>query len=329
MARRIPIVRLLAYYAGLVALAAALVVYVPPVGDALFSPIGGTGAVEDAGAILSGESPRGPTAGPAHSLEATLDRSLTTAMIMFGALALALPIAWVYMHARRGRYDRALVQSVIILPLVVAGIVIVVKDSIALAFSLAGIVAAVRFRNTLQDPRDAVYIFLALGLGLSAGVQALDIALVVTFAFNVVVLVMWRFNLGAVYSGNDTEEGMYGTGDESLFLARAPAERERFRDAVASLTNDMKGDGILLVHGREESEARRGTEAALSEVAKEWRFATPLQGRAGVTTLPVLVRFKKKSSPVELLAELDDHWSAQISAAEYLPLRDGEGDDRG
>jgi hypothetical protein len=60
------------------------------------------------------------------------------------------------------------VQLLIILPLVVAGIVVLVKDSLALAFSLAGIVAAVRFRNTLDDSKDAVYVFLATGVGLAA-----------------------------------------------------------------------------------------------------------------------------------------------------------------
>jgi uncharacterized membrane protein YhiD involved in acid resistance len=72
-----------------------------------------------------------------------------------------------------------------------------VRDSVALAFSLAGIVAAVRFRNTLRDTKDAVYIFLAIGVGLAAGVQSLAVAFVPTVIFVVVVLVLWRFDVGA------------------------------------------------------------------------------------------------------------------------------------
>ena len=33
----------------------------------------------------------------------------------------------------------------------------------------AGVVAAVRFRNTLRDTKDAVYVFLAVGIGLAWG----------------------------------------------------------------------------------------------------------------------------------------------------------------
>src|SRR5256885_7014990 len=43
---------------------------------------------------------------------------------------------------------------------------------------LAAIVAAVRFRNTLKDTKDAVYIFLALAVGVAAGVYSPTVAAV-------------------------------------------------------------------------------------------------------------------------------------------------------
>src|SRR5690606_41772815 len=90
------------------------------------------------------------------------------------ALQLALPVAGVHMFTRRLRYDPSLVQAIIVLPIVVAGVVMVVKNSLPLAFALAGIVAGVRFRQKLEEPEDAVYVLLSLGIGLAAGVQALD-----------------------------------------------------------------------------------------------------------------------------------------------------------
>ena len=78
--------------------------------------------------------------------------AVTVAVAMLASIALSLPVAWVYLltRAKRG-YQQSVVQLLIILPLVVSGIVLLVKYSITLAFSLAGIVAAVRFRNTLDD----------------------------------------------------------------------------------------------------------------------------------------------------------------------------------
>src|SRR5439155_593698 len=95
--------------------------------------------------------------------------ALITLLSMLTALLLVLPVAWVYMVTkRRSGYDQSVVQTVIILPMTVAGTVILVQNSLALAFALAAIVAAVRFRNTLKDTKDAVYIFLALAVGVAA-----------------------------------------------------------------------------------------------------------------------------------------------------------------
>jgi polyphosphate kinase len=77
--------------------------------------------------------------------------------------------------------------------------VIIVQTSVPLAFSLAGIVAAVRFRNTLQDTKDAVYIFMSIGVGLAAGVEALPIAFVISATFNFVVVGIWQFEVGNIY----------------------------------------------------------------------------------------------------------------------------------
>src|SRR5438477_10413835 len=82
-----------------------------------------------------------------------------------------------------------------VLPIVVAGIVVLVKYSITLAFSLAGIVAAVRFRNTLDDSKDAVYIFLATAIGLASAVD-LPVASVISLLFNPVALVLWYTDFG-------------------------------------------------------------------------------------------------------------------------------------
>ena len=75
-------------------------------------------------------------------------------------------------------YDQSLINTILVLPLVVTGIVIIVQNSLALAFSLAGIAGAVRFRNSLKSSGDALFILLAVGIGLSAGIGAVELAAV-------------------------------------------------------------------------------------------------------------------------------------------------------
>jgi hypothetical protein len=270
----------------------------------------------------SGVDPNNPlAAGRNPILENTVwARSVSTALIALGALAVSLPVAWVYTYTRRLRFDPSLVQSVVILPIVVAGIVAVVQHSVALAFSLAGIVAAVRFRNTLKDPKDAVYIFLALGIGIAAGVRALDIALVLSLLFNFAVLVLWRFNLGSIYTESTSD--LLSVGDASLLIAQSARQREALRWRLAKEAEGMDADGILLVHTENPEGAARALELAATQMADEWRIVDNLRKRGAVSTVAAILKLdKKKGDPLELLSELDERWSAQIEAAEYIPLR--------
>ena len=119
------------------------------------------------------------------------------AVAIVSALLLSLPVSWVYMGIRNDdEYDQSLINTILVLPMVVTGIVIIVQNSLALAFSLAGIAGAVRFRNSLKSSGDALFILLAVAIGLSAGIGAVELAAVVTMAFNYTILGLWITEFG-------------------------------------------------------------------------------------------------------------------------------------
>jgi len=105
-------------------------------------------------------------------------------IVIAGVWLLMLPVSWVHKGIHRvSSYDHSLDETTLILPGVVAAIVLVVQHSLALAFSLAGIVAGVHFRRALQDTFDALFILVAIGTGIAGGVKALEIAMVLTVFF--------------------------------------------------------------------------------------------------------------------------------------------------
>lgn len=119
-----------------------------------------------------------------------------------GAIIMTIPVSWAYfITSRARRIDQSFVQTIMILPVVVTGISMIVLNSLALAFSLAGIVAAVRFRFSLKQPSDAMYIFVAIAIGLGSGIGALGVATVISFAFVMATLVIWRLEYGKTLSG--------------------------------------------------------------------------------------------------------------------------------
>ena len=116
---------------------------------------------------------------------------------IIAAIVVSLPVSWVYMAVRGGEeYDQSLVNTIIVLPMVVTGIVIIVQNSLALAFSLAGIAGAVRFRNSLKSSGDALFILLAVGTGLAAGIGAIELAAVISIAFNYRFAMLWITEYG-------------------------------------------------------------------------------------------------------------------------------------
>ena len=116
---------------------------------------------------------------------------------IIGAFLCSLPVSWVYMSVRSGEeYDQSLVHTILVLPMVVTGIVIVVQNSLALAFSLAGIAGAVRFRNSLKSSGDALFILLAVGVGLSAGIGAVELAAVMSVMLSYCFTLLWMSEYG-------------------------------------------------------------------------------------------------------------------------------------
>src|SRR5690348_8328942 len=116
---------------------------------------------------------------------------------IIAAILVSLPVSWTYMAVRGGEeYDQSLVNTIIVLPMVVTGIVIIVQNSLALAFSLAGIAGAVRFRNSLKSSGDALFILLAVGIGLSAGIGAIELAAVISIFFNYCFATLWVTEYG-------------------------------------------------------------------------------------------------------------------------------------
>jgi len=203
-------VKITAYYILLAAAVALAVSFIPNFADQL--PLGGVGDIADFGsssvydleeALLSAddedleeivtETTRARHArGPAW-----LHGAMTLFYAMTSTLLLMLPVSWVYRSIHTDSvYDHSIDTTTLVLPAVVAGIVTVVQHSLALAFSLAGIVAGVRFRRALSDTFDTLFILSSIGVGIAAGVKSIEIAVVLTVFFNYAAIGVCAFGDG-------------------------------------------------------------------------------------------------------------------------------------
>ena len=271
-----------------------------------------------------------PSVGPEPDIARSPAYSAFSAIVaILVAALLAFPVAWVYTltHARRG-YRQSVVHTLVLLPVVVAGVVVLVKDSLALAFSLAGIVAAVRFRNTLEDSKDAVYIFLATGIGLAAGVNVL-VAAAISVLFNGIILALWSTDFArtpARTAERDArrhlERALASVNRTGEFIARLdadvlanlpPAQLEaladrawRRRKRAAPELDGVGKDNDALVRLRTPNVERLRTliEPVLDSRAKRVRYGGLVREPDGVNWVEYRVRLKRSETPDGLLSAL-------------------------
>jgi uncharacterized protein DUF4956 len=151
---------------------------------------------------------------------------LATVLAMTGAILLTLPVALAYKWAKPPReYDPRVMHSSLMLAPTVAAILIVIQGSLALAFSLAGVATAVRFRNSLKDTDDAVYVFVAIAIGLAAGGQALDIGVAISAISSAMVVLLSKspFRItGSTHHHHGRTEADPSGGDPALPQSQSP-----------------------------------------------------------------------------------------------------------
>jgi hypothetical protein len=270
---------------------------------------------------------------------------LLTVLSMLGALVLVLPTAWVYMVTKQHRgYDQSVVQTVIVLPMTIAGTLILVQNSLALAFALGGIVAAIRFRNTLRDTKDVVYVYLALGVGMSAGVFVPVVSAAMSLVFNYTLLTLWHFNVGNIYAHQtltgrlqlgqaivapNAKTGEYQViGNPELLRALAPEEfdkvaaaSDRLQRYIVERASKKPFNTLLLVHATALEPAQQAVKSVLDEFAKRWELREILPAGDGRSTLEYLVRLAKDTALGPLLEQVKRRGAPHVLAAEYRSLR--------
>jgi len=340
-----PLVRIVAYYVLLISVTMLLVRLFPDQLSHLFTAerMEELARVPRHGDLTALAQPVEGTPGPPGAVPLT--PALAAGLAMVGSTLLMLPVAWIYTMTRQKRgYQQSTVQTLVILPAVVAGVVILVKNSLALAFSLAGIVAAMNFRARLRDSKDMVYVFLAMVIGLAAGVQIITVALAVSMIFNLIILILaWTdfgrspaalegarararlerarqlaaVNRTGMFMSVMEREVLRSLSPEQLDVLTERARRLRARDeGDAEVGNEKPLDTVLRVFGPEPDALRAPAESVLATQAKAWKFSGVVAGETGARGLEYRLRLRRKVPAAVLASQLRDRLGASAERVE-------------
>lgn len=285
---------------------------------------------------------------PGSELTGTVARTAVLGVLaLLAALIFTIPVVWIYtVIMRQEGYDKSFVRMLASLPVVVAGVVQVVRGDLALAFALGGIVAAVRFRTTVKDLQDAVFAFSAIGIGLAAGTGSLTLAGAIAAIFTLLAFVLWRMNVGDVgpslelrHGGVPLTEALV-PGESHKAVVIGDEERvepvhaedlpglsehiDRLADYVRAdaLRKKKKYNTLLLVYTREPEEAGEMVEPILDEHARRWVEVDRIQRNGtGLVAVEYLLRLKKKVKVGRMIDRLSCGEEGPCMAAELKPIK--------
>lgn len=225
---------------------------------------------------------------PAHTIP------VMVALVL--AFGVTLPLTWVYRWTRpRKKYSQSFAHTLLVIPTSITLVVFLVKGSLALAFSLAGIVAAVRFRTSLEEPMDAVYMFMAIGIGLAAGTQLTTVAYLASLVFVAIALGVWKSNFGArpaVISG------------WTIVYPDKSAQVSETSDTA--IPTQKPCDAQIEVHATNVEEVQKATDMILNSNTKRWQVADVINNEDGTVVVVFDIWFKKSVNPLSLVRNIEE-----------------------
>jgi uncharacterized membrane protein YhiD involved in acid resistance len=120
-----------------------------------------------------------------------------TAFSVFYAFLLSFvlgsAIAVGYIKTFRGlSYSRNFLHCLVLFPILMSIAMQAIGDNVARGIGMVGTVSLLRFRTEIKDPRDMIFIFSSLAVGLAAGVHAHVVAVLGTACFLSAVFVLSR-----------------------------------------------------------------------------------------------------------------------------------------
>ena len=168
---------------------------------------------------------------------------------------LTLIIAKLYMFTHGGySYSKSFLQTIVLVGVTVALIMVIIGSDIARAFALVGAMSIVRFRTPVKDSRDLVFVFAAIAVGMAAGTQFFVFAAIFTAVVVVLMLGFHFANFGEVPHKGYVLKVRLKSGDKEQVAELCRKLCKRF--AIVSISRPDNDDLEDVIY---EIELKRGT----------------------------------------------------------------------
>ena len=109
--------------------------------------------------------------------------------VMLLSFVLCSVFAAVYRWTFEGlSYSRTFVQTLVLGGMITCMMIMAIGNNLARGLGILGTLAIIRFRTPIREPRDMVFLFASLGVGIACGAHTFNVAIVGTVTLAVTIL---------------------------------------------------------------------------------------------------------------------------------------------
>ncbi len=123
---------------------------------------------------------------------------------LLASFVLSIALASVYRWTYQGlSYSRSFVHTLVLASIVTAILIMAIGNNLARGLGILGTLAIVRFRTPIRDPRDIIFLFACLAIGIACGASVFHIGIIGTLFFCLIALYLHRSPFASlrVYEG--------------------------------------------------------------------------------------------------------------------------------
>ena len=117
----------------------------------------------------------------------TVDVAIKTLGVSL-VLGLLISLVYIFTHRKIG-FPPAMIMAVMLMGPIASIIVVCIGSNLARAISIGGGLALIRYRNTIEDPRDLIYLFLSLATGMACGTGFIGYGIAVVLVILAVLVI--------------------------------------------------------------------------------------------------------------------------------------------
>ena len=147
-----------------------------------------------------------------------------------------------YLSQKKSFYNKQFNIVLGVLPIITAGIILAMQSNLVISLGMVGALSIVRFRTAVKEPKDMLFLFWSIGIGIILGARNYELALLIS-----VVVTILLFLLELVPEGRASVllvVNMDGEGREDELMPAVQKLTQSYK--VKSRNRTMDGTDLII-----------------------------------------------------------------------------------